>query len=65
MVERAYWLVKDISLDCSLNLITFYNLHNLQSIKDMFSVFLYLEMKIERPSKGKSNSGQITTFQKC
>ena len=33
----------------------FYNLHNLQSTKDMFFVFLYLEMGMERPSKGKSN----------
>ena len=30
----------------------------------MFFVFLYLEMGMERPSKGKSNGGRITTYQK-
>ena len=56
----AYWLAKDISSDCSLNLVLG---HNLDFTKDMFSVFLYLEMEMERPNKEKSNSGRITTYQ--
>ena len=55
---------RHICLDCSLKLRIFYNLHNLQSTKDMLFVFLYLEMGMERPSKGKSNGGRITTYQK-
>ena len=63
-VEKACWLAKDIASDCSVTLIIYYNLHNSQSTKNMFSVFLYLETEMERPSKGKSNGGRITTYQK-
>ena len=51
LVEKTGWLAKGISLDCSLNLIIFYNLHKLQSTNDIFSVFLYLETEMKRPSK--------------
>ena len=63
-VTHPCCLAKDSSSDCSPNLKTFYNLHNLQSTKDMFSVFLHLETEMERPSKEKSNGGRITTYQK-
>ena len=61
-VKKPYWLAKYISSDSSLNLVLVG--HNLEFAKDMFSVFSYIETAMERPNKGKSNRGRITTYQK-